>query len=254
MGKRTEFKASSVPSVQKPRCLAAWVVHFFTATGAVLGILALDAICRQKFLSAFWLMGGAIFIDAVDGALARVTNTEAAAPQIDGALLDNVIDYANYVIVPAFLMIESRLLPAEWRFVAAGLVVVASAYQFSHVDAKTGDYFFRGFPSYWNIVVLYFFLWDTSPRTNLVVVLFLAVLVFVPVKYVYPTRLDYLTRSKWLRWAMLAATLSWAGSMGTLLWMYPQTHWLPAGFSLAYVILYMLVSVYRTFFPLNGFE
>ncbi len=232
--------------------LAGWLVHFFTATGAVLGLLCLDAINRPDFKVALWLMGVAILVDAADGTLARLVRIKAAVPQIDGALLDNLIDYLNYVVVPAFFMIAAELLPEGWRFFGASLMVFVSAYQFTQIDAKTEDHFFKGFPSYWNIAVLYLYLWQTSAWTNLAVVLVLSALVFVPIKYVYPSRLDYLTRNPALRKAMTAATLIWGFTMAVALWVYPYTNWLIRFLTIGYVILYVGVSIYRTLRPLEA--
>ena len=239
------------PPISRPQRVAAWLVHGFTATGAVLGLLALDAISRNEFRWALWLMGIAIVVDAADGSLARRVRIKAAAPQIDGALLDNLIDYFNYVMVPAFFMIATQLLPIGLNYAGAILVTMVSAYQFTQIDAKTEDHFFKGFPSYWNIAVLYLYLWETAPWTNVFIIVFLSVLVFVPVKYVYPSRLEYLTRNPRLRQAMLAATLLWGGGVACLLWIYPRTNGLLRFISIGYILLYALVSVYRTFYPLE---
>ena len=59
---------------------------------------------------------------------------------------------------------------------------------FARRDAKTADHFFTGFPSYWNIVVVYLLAVQTSPALNAALLLALAVLVFVPIRYVYPSR------------------------------------------------------------------
>src|SRR5690606_24748807 len=96
------------------------------------------------------------------------------------------------------------------------------AYQFTQHQAKTYDHFFRGFPSYWNIVVFYLFFWQTSAGFNLVVILTLAFLTFIPIKYVYPSRLDYLTPVRWQRRVMLLATILWGVVTVVLLWMYPD--------------------------------
>jgi phosphatidylcholine synthase len=235
-------------SVSRRRRVAAWLVHLFTATGAVLGLLILCAIQQQQFLLAFWLMSGTIIIDAADGALARRANTKVAAPRIDGALLDNIVDYVNYVMAPAFFMVQSYLLPDGWRYLAASAVVLASAYQFTQIDAKTEDHFFKGFPSYWNIVVFYLFIWRTAPWTNMTIILVLSVLIFVPIKYPYPSRLDYLSPNRWVRRAMLLATLVWGAASTALLWLYPTANDFLMGLSLGYVGLYFSVSLYRTFF------
>ncbi len=238
--------------ISRRRRVAAWLVHLFTASGAVLGLFTFYAILYGEYIAAFWLMGMAILVDGVDGFLARWARTKEAAARIDGELLDNIIDYSNYVMAPAFLLIVSDLLPVGWRYVAASLVVLASAYQFTQPNAKTKDHFFKGFPSYWNIVVFYLFFWQTSPRTNLIIVLVLVVLVFVPIKYVYPSRLDYLTRLVWLQWVMLIATLLWGVATAALLWLYPGSNHFLVVLSIGYIIFYVLFSLYRTFVPLEG--
>lgn len=238
--------------VTRRRRVAAWFVHLFTATGAVIGLFTLVAIHNHQYLIAFWLMALAILVDSVDGTLARRAMTTVAAKKIDGALLDNLIDYVNYVMAPAFFLVESKLLPGGWQYVGGSMVVLASAYQFTQPDAKTKDHFFKGFPSYWNIVVFYLFFWQISPWVNFAIILLLSVLSFVPIKYVYPSRMDYLTRNIWLQWGMLIATILWGVVTGAMLWLYPRTNYFLVTLSIGYVIFYMLISLYRTFVPLEG--
>lgn len=230
--------------------LPAYLVHLFTASGAVVGLLAINAIYHQQFMTTFWLMGIAILIDAIDGTFARWFKVKKALPRFDGALLDNIVDYLNYVVVPAFFIINSSLLASHWRMIGAIVMLLASAYQFCQIDAKTKDHFFKGFPSYWNIAVIYLFLWQTSPPINLVIIVSLAILVFVPIKYVYPSRLDYLSNKKYLRRGMLMATFLWGMATFGLLWIYPNSSALLGAMSSGYLILYSVVSVYRTFVSL----
>jgi phosphatidylcholine synthase len=237
--------------ISRRRRVAAWSVHLFTASGAVFGLLTLYAIHQHHYLLAFWLMGAAIIVDSVDGILARRAQTKVAAPRIDGALLDNILDYLNYVIAPAFFLLVSDLLPLGWSFVGTSIITLVSAYQFTQPEAKTEDHFFKGFPSYWNIVVFYLFFWQTPPWVNLVIVLVLSVLIFVPIKYVYPSRLDYLTHHRWLRRTMLAATLLWGVATAALLWIYPETNFVLVTLSIAYAIFYTAISLYRTFRPIE---
>jgi phosphatidylcholine synthase len=231
--------------------LAAYLVHLFTASGAIVGLLSIHFIYQGKLIGSLWLMGIAILIDAIDGTFARLINVKRALPNIDGALLDNIIDYFNYVIVPSCFLLKSYLLPQGWHLLTAGLVLLTSCYQFCQVDAKTDDHFFKGFPSYWNIVVIYLFIWQFNSVINLFIILALALLIFIPVKYVYPSRMDYLTQKVQLRLAMLIATLAWGGVTFLLLWMYPKSHFGLIFLSVCYLILYGCVSLYRTFVSLT---
>lgn len=232
------------------RRIAGWLVHAFTASGAFIGILALMAIHEDELLSALWLMGVAIVIDAVDGLLARFIKVKVVVPNIDGALLDNIVDFFNYTIVPAFFILASNLVPPYWRLVCVFIIILSSSYQFTQIDAKTSDHFFKGFPSYWNIAVFYLFFWQMNPVTNLWILILLAIMSFVPIKYVYPSRLDYLAETNLPRLLMLIATLLWGVATGGMLFLYPDSNHILVSISMGYILLYIGISLYRTWSPL----
>ena len=133
-------------------------------------------------------MALAVFIDATDGTLARSAKVKELIPWFDGDRLEDIIDYLNYVLVPAYFLIEAGLLPYRDALWLAALPLLASAYGFCHKEAKTSDHFFLGFPSYWNIVVFYFYVLKTPLWINAFLVVILSFLVFVPIRYIYPSR------------------------------------------------------------------
>lgn len=228
-----------------------WLVHAFTASGACVGVLSLYAIYQNNWVMALWLMAVAILIDSVDGMFARMVKIKDVVPEIDGALLDNIVDFVNYTIVPCFFLLVSNALPPMWRLVCVVAIIFASSYQFTQCDAKTSDHFFKGFPSYWNIAVIYLFFWQMTPFTNTVILLTLAVLSFIPIKYVYPSRLEYLTNNRYMRYGMLALTCCWAAATTGMLWIYPQTSRFLVVVSVGYVLVYAIISLYRTLVPLR---
>lgn len=227
--------------------IGAWIVHLFTASGAVLGVYAIHAAHQQHYLTMFWLIGIAIIVDALDGTLARWIKVKSQLPLFDGALLDNIVDYLNYVIVPAIFLLTGPLLPSDYRDLGAVVVVLTSAYQFCQAEAKTSDHFFKGFPSYWNIVVFYLYFWQIKPHVNLMIILFLAILIFVPIKYVYPSRLEFFAEKKILRLGMLLATLLWGVATFGLLFIYPKTNSIMVCISMGYLLLYTVVSIFKTY-------
>ena len=180
--------------------LAAWLVHLYTASSAVFGLWAIVAAIQLEFRLAIYLMLLTLVIDSTDGPLARLVDVHGRIPWIDGRRLDDVCDYFTYVLVPAVFLIQAGLLPHP-AFAAAP--VLASAYGFSHQDAKTEDHFFLGFPSYWNVVAIYLYLLQFEARPALWLVLGLSAAVFVPLRYIYPSR----TRA--LRPLTLAVLLVW---------------------------------------------
>ncbi len=170
------------------RIVLAWLVHLYTALGAALAFFALLFIEQAKFQEAFWLMALAVLIDASDGTLARLVRVKEQIPWFDGDRLEDIVDYLNYVLVPSLFLIRAELLPPEDAFWLAAVPLVASAYGFCQKEAKTPDHFFLGFPSYWNIVVLYLYVMRTPRWINAFLILILSTLVFVPLKYLYPSR------------------------------------------------------------------
>ena len=176
----------------------AWSVHLFTATGAVWGFLALRAVFAHEWKIAIIWMAVAMFVDGVDGILARWLDVKTYASGLDGALLDNILDYLNYVVVPALFLVEADLLPAGFAMAGAVAILLTSAYQFTQIDAKTdaksNEYFFKGFPDFWNVAVIYMLIMGLNPWVNLGFLVVLNILIFVPIKYIYPTRTTRLKR------------------------------------------------------------
>lgn len=223
--------------------MRAWAVHAFTATGAVWGLLALFAAVNQQWQMVFvWMIVG-VFVDAVDGFFARRANVKKVLPDFDGALLDNVIDYFTYVLLPgAMVYLHPTLLPnLGWATFAAGVMGMTSAYQFCRTDAKTEDHTFLGFPSYWNILVMYLILIEPNPWMSLFWIVFCGVLVFIPIKYAYPSRM--------LRFQTPTLMLSyvWAFMLAIVIFMYPNHPVWLVWASLLYGVYYVGISLYMMF-------
>ena len=227
--------SSSAPGESNPRQRTlAWGVHLFTASGAVIGAMALLAIQFHDFTRAALLMLAALVIDSVDGTLARRARVAEVLPQIDGRRLDDIVDYLNFVIVPVvFIATAGHLL--HWAWAAAP--ILASAYGFSQSDAKTDDDFFLGWPSYWNVVAIYLWLLDISPLAGTLLVAFFSIAVFVPLKYIYPSKLSVLRKTTNL------GGMAW-GSLMTAIVLFPDTaqrlYWIEI--SLIYPAYYLALS------------
>ena len=186
--------------------IAAWAVHGFTASGAVLGFLAIISIFNNDLIGAFLWLGLALLIDGLDGSLARKIGVTDKTPNIDGSALDLVIDYLNYVIIPALMIYWFQFVPPGWEvYIPAGIFAV-SLYTFANINMKTSDYYFSGWPAIWNILVLYFYILGTNLWINLIVIIILYILTFVPIKFVHPLRV------KNLRNYTIFATVLWGAS------------------------------------------
>jgi phosphatidylcholine synthase len=218
------------------KLLFALSVHAYTAFGAVLGFLALSAAFRGDFTTTFWMLALAFLVDATDGTLARRAHVKKVVPWIDGSLLDNIIDYLTFTVVPVAVLVQPGILPEGFQWTAM-TVLLASAYGFSRTDAKGFvEHYFLGFPSYWNVMVFYFVVLETNAWVNLLFTLGLVVMVFVPMRWLYPSRMEQGQRlTVWLGivWAVMGMVL--------ILQLPEPTKWL-AWISLFYPAYYTLAS------------
>ena len=190
----------------KPRLRlgAAWAVHVFTASGVVIGLLALLAVVAGDARAALLWLGLALFVDGIDGPAARKFGVREVIPRFDGATLDNVVDYFTWVVVPALFIYRFGLLPDAMALAGAAFILATSLYTFANLDLKTSDNYFVGFPAIWNVVAFQMFILETPPLLNLFVTAALGVLTFLPVKFVHPLRVR-----EW-RIPTIIATTAWA--------------------------------------------
>ncbi len=217
--------------------VAAWGVHLYTAMGAVIAFVALDAVMHGRLVEAFWWLAAAMIIDCSDGTLARAIRVKDRLPQFDGPRLDDLVDYLNYVLVPVALLYHGNFLPQRGKLAVAAIPLLASAYGFCHKEAKTKDNFFRGFPSYWNVVAFYVFSFRLGPTPTALWILFLSAMVFVPLRFIYPSR------TPTLRWLTISMGLVWAAVMVTCLWQLPDPPRSLLWASLVFPSYYLLVSL-----------
>jgi phosphatidylcholine synthase len=168
----------------------AWLVHAYTASGAVWALLAAHATMVGDLRTAFLWLFVAVFVDGTDGLLARAVQVRERLPHFPGHKLDDIVDYLTFVFVPALIVWRAGLVGEGWVIPVASAMLLSSAFGFVSADAKTSDQFFTGFPSYWNIVVLYLVVLALPAVFNAAVLLALSALVFVRIGYVYPTRTE----------------------------------------------------------------
>jgi len=224
-----------------PAIVAAWLVHLYTASGFVLAFLATVAVIEGDFRSAFLYLWLQVAVDATDGWLARRAKVAERLPGFSGKTLDDLVDFLTFVFVPTLAVWRGAIVPEAWAIPVGSAMLLASGFGFSRVKAKTADHFFTGFPSYWNIVVLYLFVLGLRPWLNALVLLACCALVFVPIRYVYPSRttvLPVLTNGLGIAWA--AAVLAF-------LWRYPDGSRGLVLASLVYPVYYVALSLFLQF-------
>jgi phosphatidylcholine synthase len=189
-----------------PSFAAGFLVHCFTASGAALGLAALFAAADARFPAMFAFLGAAFVVDAIDGTLARRAKVEESVPHIDGVVLDLVVDFLTYVVVPLVALWRSGLLVPPLAVLVCCVVCAASALYFADRRMKTHDLWFRGFPAIWNVLVFYMLVFRPGPLVATAVVIAAACLMFAPVVFVHPLRVVR------LRLATMTATGAWSAA------------------------------------------
>jgi phosphatidylcholine synthase len=214
-----------------------YLVHLYTTSTLLFAVLAVQWIFEGRYPLALMAMGIMVFIDATDGALARKHRVKQTIPHIDGALLDNIVDFVSYVFVPIlFLMHAGMLMQPVTLFVT--LLAFSSAYGFSRTSAKQADAgFFVGFPSYWNVVAVYAYLLNLTPALTTALVVVLSLMVFTEVRFLYVSRLQ---RGRMLHFALGGL---WSIAVMIAIFLEPgQLRNALVGTSLLYVAFYSLHS------------
>jgi len=221
------------------RC-AAWAVHTFTASGVVLGLAALLAAGQGEAMACFAFLGLALVVDGIDGTFARRAHVREVVPGIDGSVLDLVIDYLTYVLVPAVFVIYFDLLPRGVGIPGAAWILLTSLYCFANTHMKSADNYFVGFPAIWNVVVLYLWILGLDPWLNAGAVLVFGLLTFTKVKFLHPLRVRALMPLNVL------AMSAWLVSSAWLLAEHPVRPALPFTVWLGASAYYAAVCVWRT--------
>ncbi len=220
------------------RSALALTVHAYTASGALLAWLALWSAWERDPRTALLWLALACFVDATDGFAARAANVGRYAPWIDGARLDDIVDFLTYVFVPLVILWREGLLGGASGLVAVAAVLVASGLGFANLQAKTSDYFFTGWPSYWNLIAVYALAWGWPQAATTVTLIVLAVLVFVPIRYVYPSRTVTLMKTT------LGLGAIWAVQMLLMIWWLPDVPAWLLWSALVYPAYYAVLSLW----------
>ena len=166
----------------------AFSVHLLTASGSFLAFLSLVAASEERWTAMFWWLGLALFVDGIDGPIARKLEVKEILPTWSGELLDNIIDYVTYVLIPAFALYQRGFMGENLSFLSAAIIVVSSAIYYADTGMKTKENFFKGFPVVWNMVVFTLFVIEPGQWVSFAVVVVAGILTFLPINFIHPVR------------------------------------------------------------------
>lgn len=234
------------------RKILAWLVHLYTALGLIAAAGMAWFIVRGGDDSFRWVIGlmiVATVIDGTDGALARKVRVRDVLPGFDGRRLDDIVDFQNYTSLPLLFLWRTEVLPESLSGVLL-VPLMASAYGFAQSDVKTEDHFFKGFPSYWNVVAIYLYWLRPPVEVSVGVLLTLALLTFIPSLYLYPSYrgpFSNLTRVLCVIWAILLVLITMQAFNDATI-----AIWVSAAFPVYYFVVSWLITIRRWMRPKKG--
>jgi len=224
----------------------AFSVHLLTASGSFLAFLSIVAASEERWTAMFWWLGLALFVDGIDGPIARKLDVKDVLPTWSGELLDNIIDYVTYVLIPAFALYQSGFMGEGLSFLSGAIIVISSAIYYADTSMKTKENFFKGFPVVWNMMVFTLFIVKPGEWIAFATVVISAILSFVPINFLHPVRvvrLRPLNLTVFLLWCFLGAV--------ALLYALEAPLWVRIGISVTGIYLYCIGAIMQ-FFPQLG--
>jgi phosphatidylcholine synthase len=227
----------------------AFSVHLLTASGSFLAFLSLVAASEERWAAMFWWLGLALLVDGIDGPIARRLHVKEVLPTWSGDMLDNIIDYVTYVLLPAFALYQRGFMGEGLSFLSAAIIVVSSAIYYADTGMKTKENFFKGFPVTWNMIVFTLFVIQPGEYLSFAVVVMAAILSFVPVHFLHPVRV------KRLRTLNLGMFLLWCAlGLAALLQDMEADGWVRIGIAATGVYLFCIGAVMQLFPRLGARE
>ena len=218
----------------------AWSVHAVTASGVILGLLALLAVLDGRPQVCLLWLGAALLVDGLDGTLARKFDVKGVLPHFDGSTLDLVIDYLTYVFIPAIFVYRFIALPEYTLLLSVGVILLSSLFCFCNLNMKSKDNYFVGFPAAWNVVIVYLYVLDFDPWLSLVTILVLAGLTLTKMKFLHPFRVKQFMPLN------IGVTLLWMAACALLIVQYPLNQaWLLLVWGLA-TAYFVGICLWRT--------
>ena len=185
-------------------------VHVLTSLGILCSLFAALNVFDKNLGFAFVWLGIALFIDAIDGTLARKVQVSKLLPNINGLMMDSIIDFINYIFIPCLILVHADFLLPDLEIALPATILIISIFSYSRMSVTSEDFKYVGFPVAWNIIVLYLFILETSQMINTIVIFIFIGLRFIPLKYVHPFR------TKHMRKQTLLITSFWFTSMAVL--------------------------------------
>ncbi|OPB31696.1 phosphatidylcholine synthase [Bartonella sp. AR 15-3] len=224
----------------------AFSVHLLTASGSFWAFLSLISASEKEWVSMFFWLGLAFFVDGIDGPIARKLDIKYILPAWSGEILDSIIDYITYILIPAFALYQSGFMNPKLSFISSAIIVISSAVYYANTGMKTEENFFKGFPVVWNMMVFMLFVVKPGEWIAFIIISLSAIVSFLPIYFIHPVRvirLRMLNFSIFLIWCCFG--------IAAFFYQLNAPNWIKIGISISGLYIYCIGAVMQ-FFPKLG--
>ena len=132
--------------MKKLRPTTSIVPNLFTSMNMFCGFLSIINASQGKFIYASWLIIIAAIFDALDGIVARITNSSSAL----GVELDSLSDVVSFGAAPAYLIYAIELFKLNaFGVLISSLVMIAGGFRLARFNVQLVGFdksFFKGLP------------------------------------------------------------------------------------------------------------
>jgi len=132
--------------MNRPRLTPSVIPNLFTSLNMFCGFLSILSASEGNFIYSAWLIFTAAIFDALDGMVARLTNSSSEI----GVELDSLSDVVSFGVAPAFLLYKSFFYSMNtWGIILSAMPLIAGGFRLARFNVQLVGFsksFFLGLP------------------------------------------------------------------------------------------------------------
>lgn len=132
--------------MNRPRLTPSVIPNLFTSLNMFCGFLSIISASEGNYIYSAWLIITAAIFDALDGLVARLTNSSSEL----GVELDSLSDIISFGAAPSFLLYKSFFYSMDtWGIIISALPLIAGGFRLARFNVQLVGFsksFFLGLP------------------------------------------------------------------------------------------------------------
>jgi len=132
--------------MNRPRLTPSVIPNLFTSLNMFCGFLSIISASEGNYIYSAWLIFTAAIFDALDGLVARLTNSSSEL----GVELDSLSDIVSFGAAPSFLLYKSFFYSMDtWGIIISAMPLIAGGFRLARFNLQLVGFsksFFLGLP------------------------------------------------------------------------------------------------------------